>query len=410
MLPITKKVILPKPRTAPIKIAIMSNGPELPTGYAKVIREIGTRLNNDSRFEVTYFNENYGGQPAQWNGIPVIGVWHQDMGKIAENVVNALQQVQPDILFVLEDSFTLKNFGFERLMKLPCKRVFYIPLDGGWVPSTGINVLRSMDLIVSMAKFTQDELQKDGFDSEMIWHGVDLDLFHPVSPVEQKILKEAFGFKSDDFLIFNYGRNSLRKNNQALIETACKYLKDAPSNHKVWLHIMEKEDEHLNLVEYLTRHMSREYDSSVTDRIVFTKYTHKKPASDQEVAAMIKASDLIFSLTTGEGFGLIMAEGMAAGKPIVHPDYTTPYELLIDDSSGIGPRGWVVKPRILHTSSFNTTHAFTDSGDFAMAIREAVSDPNQMKYRGINGRIFAERFLNWDYLTESWKELFIKLV
>lgn len=410
VLPITKKVILPKERTIPIKVAIMSNGPELPTGYAKVIREIGTRLNADTRFEVVYFNENYGGPPSQWNGIPVVGVWNQDMNKIADMVVQAIQMTKPDILFVLEDSFTLKNFGFERLMRLPCKRVFYIPLDGGWTPTTGINILRSMDSIVSMAKFTQDELQKDGFDSEMIWHGVDLDLFHPVSLTEQQSLKKAFGFDENDFILFNYGRNSLRKNNQTMIETACKYLSTAPSNHKVWLHIMEKEDEHLNLVEYLNRHMAKEYDDSVLSRIIFTDYSHKNPASDQEVAGMIKASDIIFSLTSGEGFGLIMAEGMACGKPVVHPNYTTPFELLIDTSVGIGLRGWVVDPTVLNTSSFNTTHAFTSSYDFAKVLHVATSDPNQMRIRGMNGRIFAERYLNWDYLVESWKELFIKLV
>ena len=104
-----------------------------------------------------------------------------------------------------------------------------------------------------------------------------------------------------------------------------------------------------------------------------------------------------------------MAEGMACAKPIVHPDYTTPYELLIDESMGIGPRGWVVPIQALNTSSFNTEHAFVDQDKYVEILKEVVKNPREMSARGQNGRVFAERHLNWEYLVEDWKNLILKI-
>jgi hypothetical protein len=219
---LTKKINLNKTLNRPIRVGLFSNGPELPTGYAKVVREIGTRLAKDERFSVCYLNENFmAGQKSQWNGIDVIGVHNPNMGELFKTFHQGLVDSKADVCLILEDSFTLKNFGFENIMRTPAKRIFYIPLDGAWVPTTGINVLRSMDKIVSMAKFTQKELAKEGFSSDMIWHGVDLNLFHPVDDNMKSMIRQQYGFKPDDFIIYNYGRNSLRKNNQALIRILC---------------------------------------------------------------------------------------------------------------------------------------------------------------------------------------------
>lgn len=409
---LTKKIVEPK-RTRPVRVAFFSNGPSLPTGYAKVIREIVTRLAKDSQFQVIIYDENSNIPQSEFMGLPVFGIPNfGSMDRVAEGLVQVLKQTQPDILFILEDSFTLFNFGFERMIKLPCKRVFYIPLDGKWIPNTGIGVIRSMDKIVAMAKFTQDCLATEGFESDMIWHGVDTFLFEPVTPEYQKALKKKFGFDENDFIIYNYGRNSnIRKNNQGMIRILAKYLKDAPANHKAFLHIMERDRLDNDLIDYINRHITLEFGEEVTKRIVFSKHNdYNNAASDQEVAAMMQMCDLVISASTGEGFGLIMAEGMACGKPIIHTDFTTPRELLIDESLGVGPRGWVVPYAIEHIAGLNTGHVFVDQDAFVDAIKYATSHPEECKVRGTNGRIFAEKYLNWDYLVEQWKQVFLRLV
>lgn len=408
---ITKKIPLERFRNKPVKVAFFSNSPTLPTGYAKVIRELTTRLNNDSRFEVIIYDENWSGPEALWQGIRVYGIPATPPlpnHSMVKGFVEVWKKTQPEVVVFLEDSFTMYNYGFEGLVSFPAKRVFYIPLDGEWIPSTGIGVIRTMDKLVAMAEFTRKELVKEGFPSEVIWHGVDLNLFHPVTLDYQQQLKKKYGFKEDDFIIFNYGRNTnIRKNNQGMIRVLTKYLKTAPSNHKALLHIMKYDIRDNNLDEYKKRHMKIEFgDESVTDRIIFSG----EQKEDKEIAEMIQMSDLVISASTGEGFGLLMAEAMACAKPVIHTDYTTPHELLIDTRRGVGPRGWVVPIAITNVAGLNTAHAFVDQDKFVNIIREVIADPDEMKRRGMNGRVFVEKFLNWDYLVEEWKRVILNMV
>lgn len=413
----TKKVFKPV-NNRKIKVAMFTNGPELPTGYARVLRELAKRIVKDNNFEVIIFNEtSFHREPYSFMGIPVYSLpikivnGQADRGSTAEAVVKLLEEHKPDVLWILEDSFTLHNLGFDKIIRLPTKRVFYIPLDGKFIPDIGVNPLRTMDKIVSMSKFTQDSLHEEGFESAMIWHGVELDLFTPVSPKYQAQLKQKYGFRPDDFVLFNYGRNTnIRKNNQGLMWILAKYLSTAPKNHKAFLHILDPQFEGNDLFDYRDRVLSLEFSKDVLDRIIFSNFRSDQPATDNDVAEMIQMSDLIVSASIGEGFGLIMAEAMACAKPIVHNEYTTPKELIADTSMGIGPRGWVVPTNNTFVASLNTEHAYSDRDAFVRMLNQVVTDRQEMFIRGQNGRLFAEKYLNWDYLAEEWKKIFREVI
>ena len=67
-----KKVYKAK-QQKPLRILMMSNGPEIPTGYGRVLREIALRLNSDYRFEVIVFNENRLNHPDyEYMGLKVV--------------------------------------------------------------------------------------------------------------------------------------------------------------------------------------------------------------------------------------------------------------------------------------------------------------------------------------------------
>lgn len=412
-----KKVYQIKPKEKK-KIAFFSNGPNLPTGYAKVIRELTTRLNKRPEYEIVIISENmFNHPPSEWNGMPVYGVnvpldqnGNPVRSQIAQGFANLIPEIKPDIVVFLEDSFTLRNFGFENIISMPPTSVFYMPLDGRWIPNIGINVTRTMDYIVAMSKFTQDCLKEEGFDAEMIWHGVDLDLFSPVNEDEQKQLKKKFGFDEDDFIIFNYGRNSnIRKNNHGLLYTMAKYLENAPKNHKFYFHTLEAGHTESDLYDYVERHLSLEFSDDVIDRIFFSGFTHKNPPPDNAVADMIKMSDLVATVSIGEGFGLIMAEAMACKKPVISNDYSTPHELLIEPYDDIGPRGVTVPPAAKFVAALNTEHAYADYDKFVTELHQLTENSEKMKQLGENGRRFAEKYLDWDVLANEWHEFFQRI-
>lgn len=406
-----KKVYKPV-RGRPLRIVMMSNGPEIPTGYGKVLREIAIRLSKDDRFEVHIINENnINGKTYNFQGIPVHcpQLEKPEMHRLHEGVFRILEEIKPDVFWVLEDSFTLSNFGIPNLSHYPVRKIFYVPLDGGNIPDIGVASIRSMDDIVAMSKFTQKNLEREGFNSEMIWHGVDLEQFSPVSETHQKALKKKFGFGEDDFIVFNYGRNSnIRKNNQGLLKVAAAYLKNAPKNHKFLIHTLQAEQPGNDLIDYKERILSIDYDKTVLDRIIFTPFTDQKFAPDGIVAELMQMSDLVITVSIGEGFGLIMAEAMACGKPIISNAYTTPQELLEEPVGDLGPRGWIVPNTTPFVAHMNTEHAYADYDRFVNTMNKVVANPLEMKARGVRGRIFAERYLNWDYLTEEWKKILLK--
>lgn len=408
---ITKKVY-PRNEDEPISVVFFSNGPHFPTGYGKVIREITSRLSKDPDFNVSIIDELASHQGArEWNGIPVYGLQlpikggQKDRSETAKATSEALKEIRPDILVFLEDSFTLHNLGFDGMVKTPFKKVFYIPLDGGWIPETGINAIRVMDGLVAMSKFTANNLKREGFDSEVIWHGVDTEKFRPVSNDEQARVKQQLGFKPDDVLIYNYGRNSnIRKNNQGLLWSMAKYLSEAPDNHYFLMHTLKPDYPGNNLIDYIDRHLTLEFGEDVTSRIMFSPFRQENPATDDQMAAMIMASDLVVTASTGEGFGLIMAEAMACAKPIVSNEYTTPVELLDEEVDGIGKRGYLVPTETKFVAGLNTEHGYTDKEEFAKTIKHVFDNFDEAKERGLNGRFFAEKYLNWDYLVDDWKE------
>jgi glycosyltransferase involved in cell wall biosynthesis len=189
-----------------------------------------------------------------------------------------------------------------------------------------------------------------------------------------------------------------------------KYLSTAPKNHKAFLHILDPQFEGNDLFDYRDRVLSLEFSKDVLDRIVFSNFRSDQPATDNDVAEMIQMSDLIVSASIGEGFGLIMAEAMACAKPIIHNEYTTPKELIADTSMGIGPRGWIVPTNNTFVASLNTEHAYSDRDTFVRMLHQVVTDRQEMFTRGQNGRLFAEKYLNWDYLAEEWKKIFREVI
>ncbi|MDP2692237.1 MAG: Hint domain-containing protein [bacterium] len=306
------------------RVCFYSNSPQLSTGYAKVLREVCSRLVKDPSFDVHVIAENYKGPPTPYQGYTIWGmspdiVEHRIQATFFPAFMKTLEQVNPDVVIALEDTFTLANQGFyDWSLKYgrPKPFIMYLPLDGRWTPNTGLPILRMVDKIVSMAKFTQAAAKEDGFDSDVIYHGVDLFTFKPVSPEQKKEIRKRYGIPEDCFLIFNYGRNNLRKNNPQLCYALAEYMKDKdPTKYKALLHIMDYNSSECNLIDTFKRLIKKDYgiDFIDTGHVMFNPRAQgfDKGVSDHEVADYIKMSDVVVSASSGEGYGLIMAEGMA---------------------------------------------------------------------------------------------------
>jgi len=408
------------------KVLWVSNTPSLATGYAKVSRELCSRLANDPQFDVLvqgFQKMDPNGQPQQFMNFMNINIVpgvidpnkREDYDK---QVVWTAQQYQPDVILFLEDGFTLHNLGMKNLAGLPIKKIHYKPLDGEVVETTAIDVQRMVDMNVPMADFTRDELLKEGYLNvwDTVWHGIDLEKYYPVTVVEQRRLKQKHGFKEDDVVFYNYSRHNMRKHDQALLEALTIYFlkPETPKNSYAFLHIMDHRNVDVgDLEDFCNRVLYLKYGVNylAEGRFIFNKKaSHQNPASDDEMAEYMKMCDFVLSSSSGEGYGIIMAEAMATSKICIHAGYTTPKELLVDERGGIGSRGFAIPYQTPFYSSFNTRHAHVDPNVMAEKIDEVVrTDPAVVKQMGVNGRKFAERYLCWDNLAEEFKKV-IKFV
>ncbi len=385
-----------------IKIMWVSNSPQMPTGYAKVTREICKRLNKHDEFEI-YITGMQTDSNYERNGITVMGVDKKQMKKSVENNID---KINPDVVIILEDTFTMFNNEFHTLDTKGAKLMLYVPMDGDNIPTTGQYPLRAADKIISMSEFTNHCISKEGFDSTVIWHGIDTERFFKPTKFQQMKYKRMLGFEPDDYLIYSFFRNSQRKSPQSLMRSMAQVLSKLPDNYKFHMHTLKADAVDNQLFDYKNRVLAKEFDKETLDRISITKHA----IHDDDMLAYIQACDLIVCNSTGEGFGLIMAEGMACGKPIIHNEYSTPHELLIKEYGGIGPRGITVEPDLNLVTSYNVEHGHVCPERFAEAVEDFIDNEPSYTNFGENGLEFAKKYLDWNIIAEQFANEIKKVV
>lgn len=392
------------------KILWVSNNPLMVTGYAKVTREVCSRLGKRG-YQVFVVGDQYVGQPINMDGYTLFprGDGQKD------SLMNWIQQLQPDNIVFLEDTFTLANQGIHRInwAGIPSKLIIYHPQDGYGVPTTGIPVLQSADHLVAMAKFSNNVVKKElGIESDVIYHGFTPSIFKPVSEEQKKQLRQKFNLPEDAVVFCYIGRNSLRKLNQHLLHTMMKFMA-SHDNVYLLLHISNPNDPGLDLFDFVNRGVRSREDESMdkvinSDRIRFLSGAKSLTmgVSEQEMAEIYQASDVYISASSGEGFGMPLVEAMACGIPVIATNYTTTQELILDGP--IPPRGFGVNPAAIWTSSFNVDHAIWDMDDALEKIEEIYNNKNLRMEMGLAGQRFVEENCIWDDLITQWEAVFEK--
>lgn len=400
------KKLQPRNIRVPVKVLWISNSPHLPTGYAKVTREICSRLGQHKElFDVGIVGMQHYSFPQKEKHYQVFGVRKDH---VKEDIEMHIRTFNADIVVILEDTFTMTNNSFYSLKLNGAKLVLYVPMDGMNIPTGGSLTLRNADKIISMSEYTKEVLDNEHFDSSVVWHGVDTKLFSPPTELMQTGLKRTYGFNEDDFVIFSFFRNSARKTPQTLIEGVCKALSKLPENVKFLMHTNEADSIDKNLYDFIERFMEPKYGKLINERVFITN----KYVDDNELAEMMKLSDLVVSASSGEGFGLIMPEAMACKKLIIHSEYSTGNELIDKEQYGIGKRGITIPPVYKIVSSYNVEHGHIDTDVFSDAIIDYVLSEDKTEYNKYieNGYQFVTNYLNWDAIAENFKKEILKVM
>jgi glycosyltransferase involved in cell wall biosynthesis len=376
------------------------------SGFGRVTHSIGERL-VEIGHDVHVLATNHRGD--YWNTtlklyVPTLHTPSDTFGRT--RIVELLDKLDPDVVVMLNDPNILLQLIFdnpydtERYLLRYRPLLTYIPVDGYNQPSAWSEILTQVTNVVAMTKFGQRAFPG----SQMVYHGVDTNLFWPVSPKRPITLgsgrvvtskaeaKEALGYSRDWFLVLRVDKNSGRK--------------DWPATWKALIPVMKRHRDvhahfHTQITEGSTGIMmnpmlSRELE--VKDRFHFPDLMNAHTGwSQQDLNALYNAADLFVSTSRGEGFGLTLAEAAATGCPIIAQNISSIPEV-------VGPGGVLLEPERLITVPSGQDLWLANIDAFTEAIEHLYESRGARRELGKAGRDHVEKSFSWDFAATRFSE------
>lgn len=177
------------------------------------------------------------------------------------------------------------------------------------------------DLIIAIsdhiARFTVSRGVRDPARVRRVYHGIEPPVLQALERDGQRIRQEL-GIAQDDFLVGNVGRLAPQKGQRHLIAAMPLLLERVPRAHAV---IAGAGD-----LEGYLRDLALEV--GVGDRVHVL-------GPRRDVPALMHAIDVFAMPSIWEGFGLVLLEAMAAGRPIVASRVATIPEVVVDGETGV---------------------------------------------------------------------------
>ncbi len=304
----------------------------VPTGFARANRNLIEHLRAD--WAIAILGVNAKGDPHDWpcpifpaaRGGDVFG--YGRFGELA-------RKGRPDVVLIHSDPWIVANYlrlakkidesaeGWGKDYSRP-PIVAWMPIDSPGTSRATAELLNDLTLAVFYSEFALADARRAGFTGPgmSIGLGVDLGIYQ----AEDQETSRRSVFERDDgkttmplgcFLVGNVNRNQARKRFDLSIAYFAKWVKEY-GRRDAWLyfHAAVAEDVGWNL-----HHLADYY--GVSDRVILSDLDFPRAgAPENELRYVYSSFDVQISTTTGEGFGLTTAEGMACGVPQIVPDYS----------------------------------------------------------------------------------------
>jgi glycosyltransferase involved in cell wall biosynthesis len=376
------------------------------TGFARVTHAIGDRLVEKYGHDIHCLATNY-----QGDYFPTKLKLYRPNSLVATDVfgqsrfIELLAKVEPDVVVMVNDpAIVIKQlfnnkWDTDRLLLQYRPILGYFPIDGHNHPPAW-QVIDKVTNPVAMSRFGQAAMPS----SKLVYHGVDSDIFYPVSakrPITltngntvttKRECKEQFGYDPDGFLVLRVDRNSARK--------------DFPASWKALLPVMHR---HRDVqVHFHCQGANDMYGVDMRAMFSRDRETEKRfflpdflntfiGWSEQDLNALYNASDLFLTNSRGEGFGLTIAEALACGVPVVAQNVTAIPEV-------VGPGGVLLEPEREITVPSGQDLWLSDIGAFTEAIEHLYTAGGVRRKLGAAGREHVTSTFSWDDAADKFHE------
>lgn len=391
------------------------------TGFGNVAHEIVSRLLKTDRYKFTVVGINHFGMPYNTPGSQFY--WARDIpvypasGRVGDplgrhKLLDHLATGEHDVLFALQDTFNMAPLGdtlYDLCAKTRTPYVYYFPvdahLDKTWVDKS-VNVA---DVAVTYTEYGAAEAAKHGGEATVIPHGVNTDVFYPLTAEERLESRKQLHCGPEDFLVVNVNRNQPRKDLARTILAWVKLREQIPTA-KLYLHCDAEDRAGMDLARFVHAHVPLE----LRDNIMWPQLG-VFGVPQEEMRRVYGAADAVISTSLGEGWGLATTEAMACKAPVVMPNHTSMPELLgFKGAVSAGePCGRLVDCNehfVLPQGDNERLRPVTSLEHLVEQICAVHDEPDktQAMVERAYQQVAGDDWLSWDRIANEWDELLTK--
>lgn len=413
-----------------MRILWHSAAPWVSGGYGRVCQEVVSRLQNRTHHEIgvqclTAVRKD----PVLWHG----EVWD------GEEFVTPMELDDPIPVYPSTSSKSNTHFGvreapqhyedhnadfyfthFDTWMD-PAREVIpsmdvpygsYVIVDHYPAPDEVVEQVTNAYETVSMSEFARDALVERGVRSRQIPHGVDTDIYRPMSPDERptKMVMEMDGEQSEidleeRFVIGMVAANySDRKNIPHHMDAFRMFLEEVDSNAILYMHMHQSSPVGYNL--YRIQKQLQIPDENVA----WIPPDLYHDVGDVTLNAWYNAMDIYMNCSLGESWGLTITEAMSCGTPAIVSSVTAMPEQIgfshdhitnnMDIESepfGEGEHGLAVHPKIsIWREKVSSRQFMCAPEDIFQALKYYHDNPDLREDHGMKARQFVVDNYDWD--------------
>lgn len=376
----------------PIPFCVYSDGPRLPTGLARIARDLTSRLwAEHEALGIDLLQVGYDPLPGPAVAWPLYSAAKIDTdGDWGAGLVNntwlGYFGNRPGILFSVWDpgrAYALLG------VKGAEQRWGYFPVDAwnvnGTLGGPAAEAIHQYDRVLAYGRWGSEVLRplRNGPVSYLP-HGLDLKVWTYEQPlVALGAAEEILQIREGEILIGCVATNQPRKDLGLYFATLAE-LRHRGLKVRGWLH-----------TDTLIRHWS--VQQLVSDFGLAKKVTVTLTLSDEELAACYACCGVTIAPGLGEGFGYPIVESLACGTPCVHGDYGGGSELLPLNA-------WRV-PKVAERleSVYTLRRPVFDPADVANAVMRALDwkrNDERVCQAYCRGQV---EYLSWDHLWPRFR-------
>lgn len=376
-----------------LRTLICSNADFVVSGYGiqtrfliKAFRDLGHEV---------YVLPNWGlqGGPVKLNGVQYLPPFRDEWG--TDIVGQHVKTYGIDAVLNLHDVWTLRP-EWPRSAGVPW--ITYSPVDSEPVAPRLVTMLKEARHIVAMSRFGQREMSKVGLPSTYIPHAFNCDIY---CPGDKEEARRELGVSRNKFIVLIAGANQGYPSRKAFPEQMAAFAafhQEFPDSELLLHTAMTPTNKHGGLDLYdLIRSLGLFSCTANTP-----EYDIAMGLSDERMALMYRAADVILNASYSEGFGMMPCEAQACGTPaIVHDFAASPEFLFAGEKVPSVQRFWTL---------LGSWYAIPSIPGITAALRKIYLNRDEYAEAGLQAAEQIRQELSFDVVRDTYWKPFLEEV